>query len=79
MIQNFFYEKRADVAEDNQQHCLEESGQRLENVDWTYLVLASGKLGLQKSTTVEKSENFKALRTCVLSAPMPVFGTTVLV
>ena len=32
----------------NQRRCLEESGQRLENVDRTHLVLASGKLVLQK-------------------------------
>ena len=44
----FSEEKIVGVAEVNQQRCLEESGQRLENVDWTYLVLASGKLGLQK-------------------------------
>ena len=33
----------------NQRRCLEESGQRLENVDRTHLVLASGKLVLQKN------------------------------
>ena len=33
----------------NQRRCLEESGQGFENVDRTYLVLASGKLVLQKS------------------------------
>ena len=32
----------------NQLRCLENSGQRLENVDQTHLVLASGKLVLQK-------------------------------
>ena len=37
-----------DVAEVNQRQCLEESGQWLENVDRTHLVLASGKLVLQK-------------------------------
>ena len=37
-----------DVAEVNQQRCLEESGQRLENIDRTRLALASGKLVLQK-------------------------------
>ena len=37
-----------DVAEVNQQFCSEESGQRLENVDRTHLVLASSKLVLQK-------------------------------
>ena len=38
-----------DVAEVNQQPCLKESGQWLENVDRTHLGLASGKLVLQKS------------------------------
>ena len=33
----------------NQRRCLEESGQRLENVDQTHLVLASGKLVLHKN------------------------------
>ena len=32
----------------NQQYCLEESGQWLENLDSTHLVLDSGKLVLQK-------------------------------
>ena len=32
----------------NQRCCLEESGQRLENVDRTHLVLARGKLVIQK-------------------------------
>ena len=36
------------VAEINQQHWSEESGQRVENVDRTHLVLASGKPVLQK-------------------------------
>ena len=38
-----------DVAEVNQQHWLVESGQWLENVDRTHLVLASGKQVLQKN------------------------------
>ena len=40
----FSQEKRVDVTEVNQRRCLEESGQSLENVDGTHLVLASGKL-----------------------------------
>ena len=36
--------KFINVAEINQQRCLEESGQWLENVDQIHLVLASGKL-----------------------------------
>ena len=40
--------KIIDVAEVNQLHWLEESGQRLEKVDRTHLVLASGKPVLQK-------------------------------
>ena len=39
-----------DVAEIYRRHCLEESGQRFENVDRSYLVLARGKLVLQKRT-----------------------------
>ena len=38
--------KIVDVAEVNQWCCLEESGQWLENVDQTHLVVASGKLVL---------------------------------
>ena len=38
-----------DVAEIYQWRWLEESGQRLENVDQSHLVLASGKLVLQKT------------------------------
>ena len=41
-------EKIVDVAEVNQQRCLEESGQWLKNVDRTHLLLASGKLVVQK-------------------------------
>ena len=44
-------EKIVDVAEVNQWHCLDESGQWLENLDQTHLVLASGKLVLQKAKT----------------------------
>ena len=39
--------KIVDFAEVNQR--LEESWQYLENVEWTHLVLASGKLVFQKS------------------------------
>ena len=46
--QFFSEEKIVDVAEDNQQRCLEESEQWLENVNRTHLVLASGKQVLQK-------------------------------
>ena len=42
-----FRGKIIDVVEINQQHLLDESGQRLENVDQTHLVLASGKPALQ--------------------------------
>ena len=40
--------KIIDVAEVNQRSWLDESGQRLENVDQTLLVLASGKSVQQK-------------------------------
>ena len=41
---NFSEEKTVDVADVNERHCSKESGQGLENVDLTHLVLASGKL-----------------------------------
>ena len=44
-FQKFFF---VNVAEVNQWRCLEESGQLLENVDQTHLVLSSGRLVLQK-------------------------------
>ena len=44
----FQMKKIVDVGGVNQWRCLEESGQRLKNVDRTHLVLASGKLVLQK-------------------------------
>ena len=40
---DIFWWKNVSVAEVNQRHCLEESGQCLENVDRTHLRLASGK------------------------------------
>ena len=44
---NFFSEvKIVHVAEVNQWHCLEESGQRLENFNQTHQFLAAGKLVL---------------------------------
>ena len=49
----FFLEVNiVNVAEVNQWPCLEESGQWLENVDQTHLILTSGKLVLQKSHQV---------------------------
>ena len=48
-------DKIVDVAEFNQWRCLEESQQGLEIFDRTYLVLASGKLVLQKSFLPEKN------------------------
>ena len=44
----FSKEKIVTFAEVNQCRCLEDSGQWLENVDWTHLVQASGKLVIQK-------------------------------
>ena len=51
LIPAFFFseENIADVAEVNQQQCLEESGQWLENVDRTHLALVNGKRVLQKT------------------------------
>ena len=45
---NFYRGKIIDAAEVNQLHWLEESGQWLEHVDRTHLVLASGKSVLRK-------------------------------
>ena len=45
-------EKIVHAADLKQQHCLEKSGQCLENVDQTHLVLASGKLVQQKISVV---------------------------
>ena len=42
-------ERLINVAEVNQQRCLEEREQWLENVDLTHLVLASGNAVLQKN------------------------------
>ena len=46
-------EKIVDVAENNQRHCFEESGQWLENVYRTHLVMAWGMLALLKTRTIE--------------------------
>ena len=50
----FFRGKIINVSEVNQWRWLEESGQWLENVDQTHLVLASGKLVLQKELSFGK-------------------------
>ena len=46
-----FIGKIVDVADVNLWRCLEKSGQWLENVDQTHLVLASCKLVIQKTVT----------------------------
>ena len=46
-----------DVAEIYQWRWLEECGQRLENVDQSHLVLASGKLVLQKTSSAKHLKN----------------------
>ena len=50
-VLQYFLGKIIDIDEGNQQHCLEESEQWLENVDQIQfnLVLASGKLVLKKA------------------------------
>ena len=48
--QKNFRGKIVNVAEVNQLRCLEKSEQWLENVDQIHLVLASGKLELQKNS-----------------------------
>ena len=45
----FLVKKIVGIAEVNECHCDEESGQWFGNVDQTHPVLASGKLVLQKS------------------------------
>ena len=52
VFQKMFRGNIIDVAEVNQRRWLEESGQWLENVDRTHLVLASGKLVLKKVVLV---------------------------
>ena len=54
MDSNFFGGKIIDVAEVNQRPWLEESGQWLENVERTHLVLSSGKPLLQKVDSQHK-------------------------
>ena len=51
--QNLIIGKIVDVAEKNQQRCLEESELWLENVNQAHLVLARGKLLIQKATMVK--------------------------
>ena len=53
--QNLIRGKIFNVAEVNQRRWLEESGLRLENVNQTHLVLASGKPVLQKVKVVLES------------------------
>ena len=47
-----------DVAEVNQQRWLGESGQRLENVDRTHLMLARGKPVLQKKISFKTPQEY---------------------
>ena len=51
--QNLIVGKIVDVAEKNIQRCLEESELWLENANQTHLVLARGKLLIQKATMVK--------------------------
>ena len=60
-------ERIVDVAEVNQQCSLEKSGQWLENVDQTHLVLARGNLVLQKS--LNKTQLTTSSKGLVGSAP----------
>ena len=48
----FSEEDIVDVADVNQWHCIEESGQWLENVDQTHLVLAKSKLVLENFSRI---------------------------
>ena len=68
------------VAEVNQWCCLKESGEWLDNVNWTHLVLASGKLELQCNQWIKFSplrylpcyNNLKSQR--VIFGPMQGLG-----
>ena len=52
-VSHFFEEKIINVAEVNSQHWLEESGQWLDFVDRTHLVLASGRPVVRKKINVQ--------------------------
>ena len=70
--------KIVDVAEVYHWHCLEESGQWLENVDQPHQILASGKLVLQQSLgfecsfveQVDPTHNKSKLFLSVFSSPL---------
>ena len=57
-----FRAKIVSVAEFNQWRCLEESGQWLENVNRTHLVLACGKIVLQKNALYPSGLSCKSSR-----------------
>ena len=60
---HFFRGKIINIAEIYQWLWLEESGQRLENVDWTHLELASGKPVLQNFITFNQVSDWTRLCT----------------
>ena len=57
------------VADVNQWCWLEESGQWLENVIWTHLVLASGKQVLQKQVVTNSASNSCSKFESLISVP----------
>ena len=61
-FKNYFRGKNIDFAEVNQLRWLEESGQWLENVDQTHLILASGKSVLKKLPMRKKVKKFETLQ-----------------
>ena len=61
-VPKFLDEKIVDGDEINQCRCLEESEQWLENVDWTHLVLASGKLVLSKELFRIQTKNYSVFK-----------------
>ena len=63
-VSHFFEEKIINVAEVNQQHWLEESGQWLDNVDQTHLVLASGRPVLRKRLPFKYCLPEKGVESC---------------
>ena len=66
----FSEEKIINIAEVNQPLWLEESGQRVENVDWTHLELASGKPVLQNFITFNTTKVLLDLTINYKSAPI---------
>ena len=70
ITKTFSAEEIVNVTEVNQQRCLEEGGQWLENVDQTLLVLASGKL-VQKKLFAARKNKVRILYTQISTKSIP--------